>query len=432
MTSMTEMSTEKDAAIALLRSLIGAQPKGEAAVQAVIAERLEAAGCAMRVLDYDPASVPLVGEFASDAARNVERRTAVIGALEGEPELRSLLMFAHPDGEPVEQTESWSHDPFTGEIDGGRQYGWGIADDLAGCAAAVLALEKAARTGQPLGRVSFASTPSKRHARGVHAVLHDGEVADASLYLHPAESGAGMGEIKALASGQLEFVITVQGRMPDTTEPGHTSFAHLAVNPVDKAMVLCAALSELDRQRGARVAHPRLQSEVGRSTNLMISNIRAGEMRRFSRLNQTCEFGGTISFPPGETIEQVMAEVEGAIAAASKGDEWLEAHLPRINWRSGVTGAEVTEDHPFWAATSRAVKSVTGQAPFVNPMHTSSDIRNPMVQKGIPCLGLGCLGGDLTQNGRHDEWIDVADFLRMVEVTAAVVENWCSQPRQPA
>ena len=34
-----------------------------------------------------------------------------------------------------------------------------------------------------------------------------------------------------------------------------------------------------------------------------------------------------------------------------------------------------------------------------------------MVEAGIPCVGLGCLGGDLSQNDRHDEWIDVADFL---------------------
>jgi acetylornithine deacetylase len=61
----------------------------------------------------------------------------------------------------------------------------------------------------------------------------------------------------------------------------------------------------------------------------------------------------------------------------------------------------------------------------MNPLHTGSDIRNPAVQKGIPCVGLGPLGGDLTQNGRTDEWVDVQDHLRAVAVTAALIAEWC-------
>ena len=39
----------------------------------------------------------------------------------------------------------------------------------------------------------------------------------------------------------------------------------------------------------------------------------------------------------------------------------------------------------FGAATyTDTVQAVTGAAPHVNPMHTSSDIRNPMVEAGIP------------------------------------------------
>lgn len=220
-----------DEALGLLRELVAAQPRGEAAVQAVIADRLRRAGCAVDEVAYRPEKVPLVGEFAADSVRNPEPRTAVVGRLPGEPAQASLMLFAHPDGEPVAGTDAWRHPPFDGVLDGGRLYGWGVADDLAGCAAAVLAVERAAaRPG--LGEVTFASAPSKRHARGVAALLHRGLSADAALYLHPAESGLGMRGIKAVAAGQLEFRITVHGRLPDTTEPGHTAFSHLAANPV--------------------------------------------------------------------------------------------------------------------------------------------------------------------------------------------------------
>ncbi len=422
-----------DAAIGLLRELVSAQTGGEDAVQAVISDRLRAAGCTVNLHRYDPAEVPVRGEFAIDTARNPERRGAVLGELPGDPDLPSLLIFAHPDSEPVSGVERWRHDPFVGEIDGGRFYGWGVADDLAGCAAAVLAVERVAASNTPMGRVVFASTPSKRYARGVAALLHGGLKADASLYLHPAESGVGMREIKAVASGQLEFRIVVTGRAPDTTEPGHTAFSHLAVNPIDKALVIRDALMALAGTRAARVRHPLIEAEVGRATNLHISRITCGEMRRLSRIEETCTLGGAISFPPGETLDEVKAEIEETVRRAADADDWLRQERPAITWVTGVTGAEVPADHPLYRSAAAAVMQVVGGQPHVNPMHTASDIRNPIVEAGIPCVGLGCLGGDLSQNDRHDEWVDVADFLRMVDVTARIVADWCGgkEPPQP-
>lgn len=422
-----------DTAIGLLRELVSAQTGGEDAVQSVISDRLRAAGCTVALHRYDPAEVPVLGEFAIDTARNPERRGAVVGTLPGDPDLPSLLIFAHPDSEPVSGVERWRHDPFAGEIDGGRFYGWGVADDLAGCAAAVLAVERVAASNTPMGRVVFASTPSKRYARGVAALLHDGLSADASLYLHPAESGVGMREIKAVASGQLEFRIEVRGRAPDTTEPGHTAFSHLAVNPIDKALVIRDALMALAEARAARIRHPLIEAEVGRATNLHISRITCGEMRRLSRIEETCTLGGALSFPPGETLDEVKAEIEEAVRRAAEADDWLREARPVITWVTGVTGAEVPAEHPLYRSAAAAVQSVVGGQPHVNPMHTASDIRNPIVEAGIPCVGLGCLGGDLSQNDRHDEWVDVADFLRMVDVTSRIVADWCGakESQQP-
>jgi len=410
----------------LLRELVAAQLKGEGAVQSIIAARLRAAGCEVTVVEYDPTTVPVVGEFADKAAGNPERRTAVVGRLPAtDVALSSLLMFAHPDGEPASDTASWSHDPFEGRIDSGRFYGWGVADDLAGCAAAVLAVERASSDPRPRGELVFASTPSKRYARGVAYLLHDGLRADGSLYLHPAESGQGMHEIKAVASGHLEFIVSVTGKHPPTTEPSQTAFSHLGVNPIDKALVVRDALIELARQRAERIRHPLIEAEVGRATNLHISSIVCGNLTKLARLQDRCEIGCALSFPPGQTLREVQDEVEHAVREAAANDPWLRENPPEIRWRSGVTGAEVPKEHRLWRISDECVFQVTGIKPHVNPMHTSSDIRNPMIEAGIPCVGLGCLGGDLSQNGKHDEWIDIEDFARMVEVTAAIATAWC-------
>lgn len=414
------------AAVAFLQELIRLQADGEAAVQARIAEACIAAGCTVERRRYRPAEVRLRHEFAAEAAMATEEREAILARLPGVGGGRSVIFFAHPDGEPFQPAHGWRHDPLAGTVAAGRIHGWGVADDLAGVATMVEAVRLLRAAGlRPKGDVILASTPSKRHARGVHALLHGGVAADAAVYLHPAESGVGMQEVKALAAGQLIFRIIIRGRLPATNEPGHAAFAHVAVNPVDKAMVVLAALQALDARRGARVHHPALEAAIGRSTNLLVGDIRSLGDGRASRVAPAVQLSCALAFPPGEALADVQAEVEAAIAEAAAADPFLHETPPELVFLSGVTGAEVPLDHPLWQATSEAVKRGTGAAPHINPLHTSSDIRNPMVQSGIPCVGLGPLCGDLTQNGGRDEWVDEADYRRGVVVVALLIALWC-------
>lgn len=414
-----------DASVAFLRELIILSRSGEAAVQNHVAARLQSLGCEVRRLVYHPQDVPVRHEFASAAAMDPEPRESIVARLSGAGTGRSVIFFAHPDGEPVRDAERWLRDPFAGVVENGRIYGWGVADDLAGVAGFVEALATLVATGiRPAGDITLASTPSKRHARGVFQVLHAGFRADAAVYMHPAESGVGMREIKAVASGLLEFNVAVAGRPPDTREPCHTAFAHRAVNPLDKALLIVTALQRLGEVRAARVHHPALDNAVGRSTNILVANLVCGMPGQSTRVAERCSFGASVAFPPGERLEDVQAEVAAAIGAAVAADEWLRTNPPELAWIAGVTGAEVPDSHPLYRTVSDAVRRVTGQQPFVNPLHTSSDIRVPMVQAGIPTVGLGPLGGDLTQNGARDEWVDVADYLRSVKVAALVMADW--------
>lgn len=416
-------------AVELLRALIGCQSQGEAAVQDLVKERLAAAGAGnVQVLRYLPRQIPVVDEFASAEAADDRVRESVVAtypAAVGATGGRSLLLFAHPDSEPTATAADWTVSPFAGDLCSGRIHGWGVADDLAGVAAGIAALEAIGGAGLRLaGEVSMASTPSKRHARGIAAVLHHGTKADAALYLHPAESGAGLHEIKAMASGQLEFTVHVRGQRPQTSEPGHTAFSHLGVNPLDKAGMLIEALQRLAAERTARVRHPLLEAAVGRATNIMLSSVQFGGTV-LSQLPETLSFGGAVSFPPGESMAAVQAEVETALAAAAAADPWLAAHPPELHWVAGVSASEVADSHPFYRAVAGAVEAACGYVPHVNAMHTSSDIRNPLVQKGIPTLGLGPLCGGLTHSGGIDEWVDRDDYIRAVKVAAATIVAWC-------
>jgi acetylornithine deacetylase len=422
---LSEADKRSNSSIAFLQELIALTPKGELAVQNRVAAALADLGCKVDRLTYRPEDVPVLHEFASATAMNSEMRESIIATFPGSGGGKSMIFFAHPDAEPVFDTERWQRDPFAGIIENGRLYGWGVSDDLAGVAGFVEGLAVMVAAGmKPTGDILLASTPSKRHARGVFQVLHAGFRADAAVYMHPAESGFGMLEIKAASSGMLEFRVSVKGLPPDTREPSHTAFTHRAINPLDKAMLLISALNELASIRAKRVHHALLENTVGRSTNILIANLQLGTHNTYNRIASECSFGVSVSYPPGEPMAKVQAEIINALEQAQAGDDWFALHPPRIDWISGVTGAEVPEGHPLYRMVSEAVKYVTGEKPLVNPLHTSSDIRVPMIQAGIPTVGLGPLGGDLTQNGLCDEWVDVADYSRSVKVAAILMAQW--------
>ncbi|MDE0110731.1 MAG: M20/M25/M40 family metallo-hydrolase [Albidovulum sp.] len=409
----------------LLNSLVRVQKGGEAAVQSYIANFLNDVGCHVEQVEYEPSKTQRVDDFGSFGDAVSEKKSIVAGRLGGSSNLPSLVVFAHPDTEPVNGLDRWIGDPFTARSQDGRLYGWGVADDLAGCAAGMAAISAISSSNGRFGDIEFVSAPSKSFARGIVEFLKTKHT-DACLYLHPAESGNGMKEIKAVSSGQLEFEIRVPGMPPETSEPSQTAFSHLGRNPVDSALKLYGSLIQLGESRRSRVRYPLIEKRVGRPTNLHVSKIRSGKERALSRISDHCIVGGAISFPPGERIEEVMRELELAIRRFDEEDEWRSMNPASLNWVSGSNGVEIKKSHPLYKITRQAIENVAGKAPSVNPMHTASDIRFPIVLRSIPCVGFGCLAGNLAQNGLANEWIDIESYLQMTNAALNVVEAWAS------
>ncbi|MGI9435150.1 MAG: M20 family metallopeptidase [Geminicoccaceae bacterium] len=436
MASTDDAILEKTAAIErqsldLLCELITAAGEGREAIDDITASAMTAVGVQVEHVDYAPRAVPLVDEFAAETMASTAAERCLVGRLPGDGGGRSLLLFAHPDTEEVQAAPAWETDPFCPTVKDDRLFGWGVADDLAGLAMLVQSVRLFKAAGLKLnGDLVLVSAPSKQHRRGIAAALHRGARADAAVYLHPAESGRGLDEIKAYAPGQLEFMMTVRGQQPDTAEPAHTAFAHQAVNPFEKAMSIAAALKAVDESRGRDKRHPTMQQAIGRSTNLMLTHCDIGSSDQLSRMPSTCRFGGALTLIPGERLEDVMSTVEEAMSGAVQPDDWLRDNPPIIEWLAGVSAAETDQASDLYQ-TVAGVLSCLGATPKVNPLHTSSDIRNPIVQKGMPTVGLGPLCGGLTMAGKTDEWVDIADFHRAVLATALVITGWCGVSGHP-
>ena len=96
-----------------LSELVKIQANGEAAVQSLMAKTMKQSGCEVEFYDYLPTEVPVKGEFSIEKADSVQRRSVLIATAKGDPNLPSLLIFAHPDCEPVKNFEKWSSHPFS-------------------------------------------------------------------------------------------------------------------------------------------------------------------------------------------------------------------------------------------------------------------------------------------------------------------------------
>src|SRR3712207_961889 len=72
---------EREASLPFLRDLIRAGRDGETAILAHRQRAVAAIGCTAESHSYEPASVPMVGEFAGGTGMDLEQRTALLARL---------------------------------------------------------------------------------------------------------------------------------------------------------------------------------------------------------------------------------------------------------------------------------------------------------------------------------------------------------------
>jgi acetylornithine deacetylase len=408
-----------------LKHLVQLYPEGEEKLQSYLAERFRELGCQVHVEKLMPTTVQLAKEFAIPETIDMTPRTHIIGQLKGLGGGRSLMLITHPDGDPI-KTESWSKPPHEGLIEKNRMYGWGVADDLAGIAMMIIATEVLNKVGFNLrGDLYLMSACAKRNAWGIAAILRAGYNADAGIYVHPAESELGLKEIKSMTSGLLKFRIKVKGQKPPKTEFVQTTFNHLGVNPVEKALAIIQALNRLNEERNRRVTYKPLMDAVGRSTNLLIAHIQGGVMANLTDIPEECVLAGSLTFPPNEDIENVMKELENYVNQFYDSDPYLRNNHPTLEWIQGTQGVEMAMDLPITKITLNAIESITGVKPFSNPLYSKSDLRTPVLIAGIPNVAFGPLAGDFATTGGKDEWVDVDDYIKSIKVLSKIISDWC-------
>ena len=340
--------------------------------------------------EYMPPNPPSDGPFVN-----------VIGWPEN-PSGRQSAMFSHIDTHSLDA--GWETDPLTPVIDGNRMIGLGTSDDKGGVAAMLVASSILASERVPLpvvmslhgkGGGSRGSLPVfDRLSKTDHGI-------NAVLYVHPAETGRGLDDIKNAVQGVVDFELTVRGWRSPPMEIGSVDSSDWATggNALDK----CWALIEHLRNNAFR--------DTEFNLGIMDGGNRVGSVADEASVRFRLKFTGDLTWR--ELFETASADLREAVS-----DPW-QASLNLAGYRTNPGEAEWSL--PVSRTLRSAIEEVTGRAPDAYPNHYAGDIRYPIRLLGVPAYGIGSTGGNFYG---PNEWVDIDDLVNLVAVLVTTLRGW--------
>jgi acetylornithine deacetylase len=355
-------------------------------------------------------------ETTSFVKYGYENRPNVMSMLKGEGNGRSICLSGHIDVVSPEPVSQWTHGPWSGDIEGDFIYGRGSADMKAGVAAIIFAVQALIETKTIVKGDIFIESTIDEEDGGIGGNLFmrlaGKQKIDAAIITEPAGLTIGVA-----SAGVMYFRVIVEG------VPAHAGTAHYGVNAIVKMASIIEALKTLNEKRQGRISYKYAElypPDKGKATTLNIGTIKAGDWP--STVPAICTLECRIGFPPGETREIVMKEVEKTITETSKNDPWLKEHPPKIEWFGWKARPhEQNPEHPFVSLISNKMEQLTGEKPPKVGGSTGLDARF-FVHNGIPAVTFGPYGEKVHSS---DERVSISSTVKTIEVLIGVVCDWC-------
>ena len=415
----------RDELVELLRALIrfdtvthtaGAPPRDEAALQALLGERLAAAGADVRIWEPDPALVaghPMTPDgFTFDGRPQLAARFAGTGGG------RSLILNGHIDVVEPGDLAEWEHPPFAAVVADGYVHGRGACDMKGGVACMTFAAETLARLGVRLRGDLTVCTNSEEESTGCGGLAMARTLtADAVIVTEPSAL-----DVWIACRGSLLPSVVIPGRA------GHAGMEPIPpeqggpVNAIEKAPLVLEAVAALREEWRSRPGHPLLAN--GGCVPTMIEG---GTW--IVSYPESCRISFHIQYLPDQADEHgygsaVARAFEERIRAATERDPWLREHPVRVEWLvGGVPPAEVAEDDPVVQAAVGALHDVgaPGRIAGLDNWHDGATF---VVEAGIPaiCVGPNHISGAHTSAERTD----IDGLVTCAQALAVAAMRFCA------
>jgi acetylornithine deacetylase len=389
----------------------------EAELQAYVAERLSALGA--EVDQWEPDAAELADHPMMPPWHHWRGRPLTVGTLRGAGGGRSLVLNDHIDVVDAGERSRWTSPPFEADVRDGRIYGRGAVDMKGGVGAALFALESLHACGVRLaGDVFFETVPDEETcAMGTVAAIARGYRAEAGLVPEPTRLN-----LWVATRGLLHGTVTVEGRsahaemnQPHWREGG-------GVNAIQKAAAVLAGLDELTADWADRddKRHPLLGTP---SVNPTI--VTGGSF--ISNIPERCDVALNTTYLPGNADEQgygsvPRGEIEQAVAAVARSDDWLAEHPPTWSWYTDYPPSEIDPGSPIVAVAQEAGREL-GLDVRAEGIDTTYDgaLLTLFAETPSPAFG----PGDLRRAHAPDEWVGIDELVLGAKVYARVLASWC-------
>ncbi len=276
--------------------------------EAAVAELIEGT---LQSMDFDEVTVDGCG--------------SVVGIRNGEKPGKRILFDAHMDVVPVNNPESWSHDPFGGELSEGKIWGRGATDIKGGLAGMVVALGRLPRADFH-GTLILSASVGEELIEGyaLKKVVEDTHP-DGVVIIEPSQCQLGIAQ-----KGRAGFWIKTTG------EPAHTSQPEQGENAIYKAVEI------IQRLRGLPLPK---DPKMGKGVMELIEIL-------------SSPYPGECTVPYGCRLRYDRRLVEGETQSSIRAS--IESALTQMDgWQFGFNQSEYTtytghvagqlEFHPGWA-----------------------------------------------------------------------------------
>jgi acetylornithine deacetylase len=307
---------------------------------------------------------------------------------------RPMMLEAHQDTVPV---DGMSVSPFGAEVRDGRLYGRGACDVKGGMAAILAAMERLA-VEQPRGAASIVAAFTVDEESGFTGVRHLARALPPNLSFAVVAEPTRL-EVVVAHKGLVRWKVRTIGRSCHSARPAD------GVNAVYRMAPVLSALEQYAIDLAGRRAHPLLGGPT-----LSVGVIRGGTS--VNTVPGSCEV----------EIDRRLLPGEDPAGAVDDCRVFLARRLPGVDlqvepaWISDFA-LDTPADSEAVRVSLAAVRKVLGRAePVGVPYGTDG---SKLAEAGLPTVVIG--PGDIAQAHTVDEWIEIDQLERAVEVYVELV-----------
>ncbi|HYW85993.1 MAG TPA: M20 family metallopeptidase [Spirochaetia bacterium] len=326
-----------------------------------------------------------------------------------------LMLEGHTDVVSEGSRERWTHDPFGGEVTGGRIYGRGSCDMKAGIAVALTTVKAFRTAGVPWsGRIRLGLVCDEEGMMlGIKHFIRAGHADDVTACLVPEPEE---NNLCLSMKGAIRAVLRVQGRM------AHGAMPLSGVNPNTRLARIILAFERFEEEEKARcgkdeflglpsVTFTVVQSPPAGSPAQL--NVMPGESRAFIDIRTTLAQNH-------DTVRESLRRILRDLAAS---DPDFSADIDFIEDRP-VVG--ISREEPIARVSAEAFREITGREPVWNGVPGATDGTFLSALKHVPCLVNG--PGPRHIPHQADEYVDIDEVEECARIYVLSAFRYLSLP----